>query len=222
MKLHLPFLTLTLFLSSLSALFGQIETSEFMDYESFKHELSVDVKPFLEGSAPMSLFYRRHTQKSDASPGAFRLQINVLNNFSYGPGDDEVSLNNNFTNMYGIQVGKEWQKPLNNRMMAYTGFDVGFGYGSFKSKTTGFRLTDRVYSEKQDVYLYTGSIFFGVKHHFHQRISISAEFSIQPHFQRAVEVTQFGSRSPTKARDITDSFGLRLIPLDAIRLSYHF
>ncbi len=223
MKLHLPFLTLILFLSTLRVLFGQIETSEFMDYESFKHEFSADVRPFLEGTAPMSLFYRRHTQKGEANPSAFRLHFNVMNNFSFGPEDpQQASLNNDFINMYGIQVGKEWQKYLNDRMMAYSGFDVGFDYGSFKSKATGFRLADRVYSEKQDVYLYTVSIFFGAKYHFHERISISAEFSIQPNFQRAVEVTEFGSVSTRIQREITDSFGLRLMPLDAIRLSYHF
>lgn len=220
----LPFsLLIVLFILAINPVFSQIDSTAYMDYATLQREIAVDIIPVFGGSNPASIFFRHNTQNEGAGPTAFRLQFNFFNNFSFGPDDNGTALNNSFFNAYGIQMGKEWQKSIDHRMLAYSGFDLGLAFGNSGNRASGPRAPGNIYLQKQIRYIYSATLFFGVKYHLHQRISASAEMGIQPNFQRKVDVTQFGSfNAETRERKTTDALGLRLLPLNALRLSYHF
>lgn len=108
-------------------------------------------------------------------------------------------------------------------MIAYSGVDFGIAYGNVKNRISNPQSPSLI-SENLITINYNATVFFGVKYHFHQRISASAEMGLQPNFQRNIIKTEYSTVNPNPVTErlVTNSFGFRLLPLNALRISYHF
>jgi hypothetical protein len=198
-------------------------TPEF-DYQQNPHEFGLDVLSVFQGNNSMGLFYRKNYTREDGGMRGFRMIFHMNNQFSSFPEyfyhqqfDRRESVN------YYLSLGKEWQKLTHSKIIAYGGYDAGFGYASRKLRDSGSNFPSGLRMQKNHSYNYFLTGFGGVKYHVHSRISLSAEFGLVTSYHRNIEVSTYGSEfNPTVEKEASGSFGLNLLPLRAFRLSYHF
>jgi len=201
------------------------EIEPLFDYGQNPHEFSVDVKNIFGGELPNALFYRKNYTRNNGSMRGFRINFQV-NNYVNVPADNLWVQNQQFKRQsqlaYFISLGKEYQKLTSSRIIAYGGYDAGFGFSSIRY-TTDNHLPGELNGRTFQNFVYSLTGFGGVKYHFHPRVSLSAEFGLEASYVRDVDITRVGTRRfPNIEKEHGNSYGLNLLPLRALRMSYHF
>jgi hypothetical protein len=192
------------------------------NYEETKHELAVSLLPILRGEVPSSLFYRKNYLSPKGRNMGFRMNMVFQNEFNSNfLFEEAVNFRKNRELTYEITMGLERQKFINDKFIAYGGVDLGFGFANA-------RFFDRIgqpAGESEffniDVMRYSAANFWGVKYHFNPRLSFSAETGFEVFYANSV-FKNGSSFTPTDRESGPETFGLNLLPLKALRISYHF
>ncbi|MFD2034802.1 hypothetical protein ACFSKL_08380 [Belliella marina] len=221
---HLLLLTM-LYSPVAFAQIGNENEKRAFDYSETKHELAVDIRPLLSGDISPSLFYRKNYVGPKGKTMGFRSNMLFRNSFS----NNEISMNGNtykksYTHTLGLSIGLERQKHLNEKFIGYGGFDLSFQMESE-------RLRERIdFPEGNKGYfngytrVYGINNFWGFKYHFNSRISFSAETGFDFFYLEAGDKSSGDNRGnfPVISNKEGGYFGLSLVPLKALRVSYHF
>ncbi len=222
MKIKILFTILILYSTYSMAQSEKGKEKHVYNYEETKHELAISLLPILRGELPSALFYRNNYVIPKGRTMGFRANMVFQNEFNSNfLVEDAFNYRRNRELTYEITMGLERQKFINDKFIAYGGVDLGFGFGNA-------RFYDRIgqpAGEREflnvDVMRYSAANFWGVKYHFNPRLSFSAETGFEVFYANSVVKT--GSTfTPTNRESGVDTFGLNLLPLKALRFSYHF
>ncbi|MCH7397212.1 porin family protein [Belliella sp. DSM 107340] len=226
--MKIKFLLLFAMLCS-SVAFAQTEDEDeksVYDYSKTKHELAVDVRPIFGGNFNPSLFYRKNYTGSKGKNMGFRLDMSFNNRFN----EDQYSFQNFIYNKannldYGLRIGLEKQKFINEKFIAYGGLDLIFGFSNlrFRERTDLPPFDNTAFANVDDFRFGIGN-FWGVKYHLNSRLSVSAETGFDAIYSnRVIKIAESTQNfSEVDKQDGISSFALNLIPLKALRIAYHF
>jgi hypothetical protein len=200
--------------------------SQGFDYQETSYEIGIDIIPIFGGGNPYSLFLRKNYQTENGKTLAWRGTIRGSNTNMYS----EHQVHQNFDRVayhnVGFSIGKEFQQIVTERIIVYSGLDLGFDYSSRRfSNDVPPSDTDGILSVKDHTFGYLATVFSGVKYHLTPRFSVFAEFGIEGSFSRDMNVVRRGAFNFDAGRDRTlnrETTNYRIIPLRSIRLAYHF
>ncbi|TVP45318.1 MAG: hypothetical protein EA341_15345 [Mongoliibacter sp.] len=202
--------------------FSQEKSSDpVFDYSETKHELSLDIAPIIGGNYPSNLLYRQHYVSKKGNDVAFRLGARIGASISSTESDNSTPENISRNNQnFSVFLGKEWQKQIQSRIIGYYGVDLELGYGRFYFDASN--TTDgRVFTNQVDNFFNIGTIgFLGMRYHFTQHFSVSAETAANLNYSNSRFEGTFENNVNNTQR--TNSLGLSMIPLRAIRFAFHF
>lgn len=201
------------------------ETSEdkIFDYAETKHELSLDMAPIIQGNYPSGLLYRQHYVSKNGKNVALRLgaQLNAniasTENSTSAPDPDLVDRNYQNLNVF---IGKEWQKQIQSRIIGYYGADLNLGYSRSSFNNTPGSTNQTDFTNKDNSYSIGTIGFLGMRYHFSKHFSISAETGANLSFYSSTSETNSNTNAASKSK--LNSLGFGMIPLRAIRFSFHF
>lgn len=205
-------------------IFNSAHSQEY-DYQETPYEIGVDIMPIFGGNNPYSLFFRKNFQTSAGKSRAWRATISTENSHNFS----DPSINNNIertasTNI-GFSLGKEFQKTVTEKIIVYSGLDLGFHYSgrtySFDAPAADLVIIGR----KNNTSIYSATLFSGVKYHLSSRFSVFAELGIEGAYSRSINVVSWGTSNyeSRRDRDLTnEQISYNIIPLRSIRVAYHF
>ncbi|WP_373494299.1 hypothetical protein [Aquiflexum sp.] len=201
------------------------ETSEgkIFDYSETKHELSLDFAPIIQGNYPSSLLYRQHYVSKNGKNVAFRVGAHLGANIAstenststFDP--DLVDRNNQNLNVF---LGKEWQKQIQSRIIGYYGADLNLGYSRSSFNVTAGSTNQTDFTIKENSYSIGTIGFLGIRYHFSKHFSASVETGADLGFYSYT--TESNANTNTASKSKSKSLGFGMIPLRAIRFSFHF
>lgn len=225
MKFKILFLLIILVSTVAFAQTEEENEKRVYDYSETKHELAIDVRPIFSGDISPSLFYRKNYVGPRSRTMGFRSNMFFRNSFS----NNEITINGNtfkrfYTHTLGFSIGLERQKHINEKFIGYGGLDLSFQMESerFRERADLSPGNDEYFNTFTRVYGINN--FWGFKYHFNSRISFSAETGFDFFY------LEIGDKSPGNVQGNTPvisnkeggRFGLNLVPLKALRISYHF
>jgi len=198
--------------------------SQGFDYQETPYEIGVDVLPIFGGDTPYSLFLRKNYQTSEGKNRAWRATISSNNFHNFSDPNDNNVLRYNYNNI-GLSIGKEFQKIVTERILVYSGLDLGFEYSSrryiYEATVADISITGR----EQNTSLFSATLFSGVKYHLSPRFSVFGEFGIEGAYLRTMNVVDWGTPNFESRSDRNlgnEQLRYRLIPLRTVRIAYHF
>lgn len=200
----------------------EMQKTTIFDYSEDKHEFSLDISPVLLGNFPSSLLYRNHYISKKGKNVAFRLGANFSGSFTSQKNEEtplsKVDLNSHQINFL---IGKEWQKTIQNRILAYYGMDLNLGYGRSSTGGNFINLPETSFSSINTSYSVSAIGFVGMKYHLSRHFSISAESGLNAGF------TNSNSSNKTENPNFSEnmrrsSLFFEMLPLRAIRFAFHF
>lgn len=199
--------------------------SQGFDYQEMSYEIGVDVLPVFGGNTPYSLFLRKNYQTSNGNSRAWRATISTTNSNNFS----DPSFNNNSTsstfNNVGFSIGKEFQKIVTDRIIVYSGVDLGFHYNRSNYTYDASPLDLSIIGSKSNRSIYSATLFSGVKYHLSPHFSVFAEFGIEGTYSRSTNVVMWGTSNFESSRDrnlINEQIRYNIIPLRSLRIAYHF
>ncbi|MCH7400909.1 hypothetical protein ACFOUP_02610 [Belliella kenyensis] len=223
MKVNFIVLTFCL-LSTYS--FGQSSdetSSKKFDYIQTKHELGVDVRPLFNGSSPSSLFYRKNYTGQGGKNMGFRLGGTFMNSFN----DSQISFqgsdyeNSRIIN-YGLTIGLERQKFISDMFIAYGGFDLSGALSQIRyARQTGTVSGNNPRHASVNASAIGLGNFWGMKYHFNSRLSFSAETGFDVIYSSS-NIRLSDNVGTISTDEGPKLWSFNLVPLKALRLSYHF
>jgi len=200
------------------------DSNPVFDYAKTKHEFAVDMVPVFGGNYPSSIFYRKNYLNYNGKNRGFRMNLSFGNNFT-DLGDltfDEGLYNRSSNHNYGITLGRETQKIIGSNFVAFRGIDAGFAYTSNRFKRAENIGPPVPETLNFQVFSYNITPFLGIKYHFNPRLSVFAETGMGFNYNRFRDTEVINVAARRKNIERTENFGIRLIPLRALRIAYHF
>lgn len=200
----------------------EMQKTTIFDYSEDKHEFSIDISPVLLGNFPSSLLYRNNYVSKKGKNAAFRLGANFSGTFTSQKNEENpqstVDLNSHQVNFL---IGKEWQKTIQNRILAYYGMDLNLGYGRSSTGGNFINLPETSFSTTNTTYSISAIGFVGLKYHLSRHFSISAESGLNAGFNNSKSSNK--TENPNFSENIRrSSLFVDMLPLRAIRFAFHF
>jgi len=199
--------------------------SQGFDYQETPFEIGVDVLPVFGGNNPYSLFFRKNYKTTTGKSRAWRAIISATNSNSFS----DPSYNNNIAtatfNNIGLSIGKEFQKTVTEKIIVYSGIDLGFHHNRRKYTYEASTSDLGIIGSTSNTSIYSATLFSGVKYHLSPRFSVFAESGIEGAYSRSNNVVIWGTSNFESGRDrnlTNEQIKYNIIPLRSIRLAYHF
>lgn len=199
--------------------------SQGFDYQDTPFEIGVDVLPVFGGNNPYSLFFRKNFQTSAGKSRAWRATVSTTNSHNFSDPTNNNNIERSDFNNIGFSIGKEFQKTVTEKIIVYSGLDLGFHYSgrtySFDAPAVDLVIIGR----KNNTSIYSATLFSGVKYHLSPRFSVFAELGIEGAYSRSINVVSWGTSNFESRRDrnLTDEqIRYNIIPLRSVRIAYHF
>jgi len=199
--------------------------SQGFDYQETPFEIGVDVLPVFGGSTPYSLFFRKNYQTSSGKNRAWRATISTTNSRNFSDPTNNNNIDRSDFNDIGFSIGKEFQKTVTEKIIVYSGLDLGFHYSGRKYNIDAPTSDLAIIGRENNTSIYSATLFSGVKYHLSPRFSVFAELGIEGAYSRTINVVSWGSSNFESRRDrnlTNEQIRYNIIPLRSLRVAYHF
>ncbi|OWP63602.1 hypothetical protein CDA63_08465 [Hymenobacter amundsenii] len=210
---------------------------------TYKHQLGLTASPVLDGffknnrALPVGLLYKRQTKPNQA----LRLGLVLdLRNERRNKSSDLAANPTFYENSFGLQayIGREWQRSIARRWVAYAGLDVGAGYDRFRRRDEAITAINvdggsALFLRKSDYAITTYSTFLrpliAVRYQVKPYLYLSAESVISVRyshrsFQDKNSINRVDSNSTDGANTNTqnNAISIFLNPVSQVALHYCF